>query len=204
MMKLRPSRTGSKGFTLIELMIAVAVVAIIIMIAAPSFRDMVLMQRLRAINAQVVTDMQFARNEAVSRATFVRVSFQEPANGLSCYSIYTSPSATNSADQQCNCLLGAGAACPKGSTELRTVQVPASQSVTVFVPPLQAYDFAFDPSTGGIYSIPADDVSEPMDRFVVSTYIDNARKLSTVINRTGRPLVCTPSGSTMREPACAP
>lgn len=201
-MKTLRQRPGLRGFTLIELLIAVAVIAIILVVAAPSFRDLILMQRLRAINAQVVTDMQFARNEAVSRGIFVRVSLQQPANGLSCYSIYTSPSPTNSAAQQCNCLLGAGAACPAGSTEIRTVQVPANQSVTVFVPPLQEFDFAFDHVSGGIYSIPSDLASLPMDRFVVTAYIDNARKLNTVINRAGRPQVCKPAGSTMSEPAC--
>lgn len=202
MMNARQPRPSGQGFTLVELMIAVAVIAIILVIAAPSFRDMILMQRLRAINAQVVTDMQFARNEAVSRAVFVRVSLQQPANGLSCYTIYTSPSASNSAAQQCNCLLAAGSVCPAGSTEIRTVQVPASQSVTVFVPNLQVWDFAFDPTTGGIYSIPSDEISEPMDSFVISTYIDDARKLNTVVNGAGRPQICKPAGSVMPEPVC--
>ena len=204
MMKPRQLRPGDQGFTLIELMIAVAVIAIILVIAAPSFRDMILMQRLRSINAQVVTDMQFARGEAVSRSTFVRVSFQEPSDGKSCYTIYTSPSPTNSAAQQCNCLLGVGASCPAGSLEIRTVQVSADLSVTVSVPPLQVFDFAFDPATGGIYSIPADELSEPLDRFVVRTYIDDARELNTVINRAGRPIVCRPGTSSMTETNCVP
>ena len=192
-----------RGFTLVELLIAVAVVAIIVTIAAPSFRDMILMQRLRAISAQVVTDMQFARNEAVSRGTLMRVSFQEPNASMSCYTIYTSSSPTNSAAQQCNCLLGAGAACPVGSTEVRTVQVLADSAVNVFVPALQVFDFAFDPVTGGILSIPSDLPSEPLERFVISAFIDGPRKLNTVINRAGRPLVCRPAGSNMSETACA-
>ncbi len=191
-----------RGFTLVELLIAVAVVAIIVTIAAPSFRDMILMQRLRAVNAQVVTDMQFARNEAVSRGTLMRVSFQEPNADMSCYTIYTSPSPTNSAAQQCNCLLGAGSACPLGSTEVRTVQVLAESAITVFVPALQVFDFAFDPVTGGIVTIPSDLPSEPLERFVMNAFIDGPRKLSTVINRAGRPLVCRPAGSNMPETAC--
>ena len=62
-----------RGFTLVELLIVVAVVAIILVVAAPSFRDMILMQRLRSITAQLVTDLQFARNEAVSRGTLLRL-----------------------------------------------------------------------------------------------------------------------------------
>ena len=199
---MQTRRPTDRGFTLVELLIAVAVVAIIVTIAAPSFRDMILMQRLRAINAQVVTDMQFARSEAVSRGTLVRVSFQTPTASMSCYTIYTSPSPTNAASQQCNCLLAVGSACPAGSAEIRTVQAPTNLSVTVFVPPMQVFDFAFDPVTGGIVTIPSDEVSEPLDRFVINAYIDGARKLNTVINRAGRPLVCRPAGSTMSEAAC--
>jgi len=199
--RLRP---GVQGFTLVELLIAVAVIAIIMVIAAPSFRDMILMQRLRSINAQVVTDMQFARAEAVSRGTLVRVSFQEPTAAMSCYTIYTSPSNA----QQCNCLLGVGTACPAGALEIRTVQVPANLSVTVSVPVTaldqQDFEFAFDPATGGIYTIPTDGISQPMPRFVVEAYIDGARKLNTVVNGAGRPSVCKPALSTMPEAACPP
>jgi len=198
--RLRP---GVQGFTLVELLIAVAVIAIILVIAAPSFRDMILMQRLRSINAQVVTDMQFARAEAVSRGTLVRVSFQEPTAAMSCYTIYTAPSPLNPAVERCNCLDGVGTACPAGSLEIRTVEVPANLSVTVFVPARQVFDFAFDPTTGGIYSIPTDEVSEPLDQFAVEAYIDPARKLNTVINRVGRPTVCRPELSTVPEADCS-
>jgi len=199
--RLRP---GVQGFTLVELLIAVAVIAIIMVIAAPSFRDMILMQRLRSINAQVVTDMQFARAEAVSRGALVRVGFQRPTASMSCYTIYTSPSPLNLAAERCNCLNGVGTACPAGSQEIRTVQVPANLSVTVFVPDLQVFRFAFDPTTGGISSIPTDELSVPLDRFAVEAFIDGARKLNTVINGAGRPSVCRPALSTMPEAACPP
>lgn len=188
-----------RGLTLIELMVVVAVVAVIAVIAAPSFRDLILMQRLRGVNAQVVTDLQFARSEAVSRRTLVRVSLRSNASE-SCYTLYTSPSNAS----QCECLLGAGSACAAGLVEIRTVQVPKSQSVTVGPPAEQAWDFAFDPTTGGIYTIPTDDVSEPLERFVVETYIDAARHLNIVLNRAGRPTVCRPAGSSMPEAVCAP
>jgi len=204
MMNRSRLRPGVRGFTLVELLIAVAVIAIILVIAAPSFRDMILMQRLRSINAQVVTDMQFARAEAVSRGTLVRVSFQEPSASMSCYTIYTSPSPTNSAAQQCDCKQGVGTACPAGSLEIRTVQVPTNLSVTVFVPVGQVLDFAFDPTTGGIFSIPTDDVSTPRNRFVIEAYIDGPRKLNTVLNRAGRPTVCRPALSSMPAAACPP
>ena len=44
---MRRSRFTSAAFTLVELMIVLAVVAIIATLAAPSFRDMILSQRLQ-------------------------------------------------------------------------------------------------------------------------------------------------------------
>ncbi|MDZ7589494.1 MAG: GspH/FimT family pseudopilin [Rubrivivax sp.] len=186
------------AFTLIELMVGLAVVAVILVLAAPSFRDMILMQRLRGTSAQLVTDMQFARAEAVSRRTLLRISFRSNA-AMNCYTIFTAPSNVT----RCDCLLGAGVACPAGLTEVRTAEVPLSRSVKLAPPASQPNKaFAFDPTTGGIYTIPTDDASAPLNDFVVEAYIDNARKLHTVINRAGRPSVCAPALSTMPETAC--
>lgn len=193
-------RGRAQGFTLIELLIAVAVVAVIVAIAAPSFRDMVLMQRLRSITAQLVTDLQFARNEAVSRGTLLRLSFESDAN-VTCYTLYTS----SVIDNRCDCRLGAGAACINGNVEVRTVQVPRSLAVQVVIPPTE-FDtaFAFDNVTGGLYVIPTDDAAQPFDGIKIESSIDNARKLVVRLNRAGRPLVCTPAGSTMTEAPCTP
>ncbi|MBL0296209.1 MAG: hypothetical protein IPQ21_03190 [Betaproteobacteria bacterium] len=67
--------THARPLTLVELMVVVAVVAIVLTLAAPSFRDFILLQRLKGINAQLVTDLQFARSEAVARGTLMRVQF---------------------------------------------------------------------------------------------------------------------------------
>lgn len=199
-MKTPRQRPGHRGFTLIELMIAVAVVAIIIVIAAPSFRDMVLMQRLRSITAQLVTDLQFARNEAVARGTLLRLSFQSDGN-QSCYTLYTS----STIDNRCNCMLGPGAACANGNIEVRTVQIPRSLSVQVAIPQSE-FDtaFAFDNVTGGLFVIPTDDAAQPFDGIKIESFLDESRKLVVRVNRAGRSLVCTPAGSRMTEPACTP
>ena len=187
-----------RGFTLVELLIVVAVVAIILVVAAPSFRDMILMQRLRSITAQLVTDLQFARNEAVSRGTLLRLSFRSDA-GMTCYTLYTS-TVNNS---PCDCRLGAGAACVNPNVEVRTVQVPLNLGVQVVGAPVELA-FAFDNVTGGLYKIPADRFVEPLDDVKIESFIDDARKLVVRINLAGRTLVCSPAGSTMTETACLP
>ena len=198
MMNTRRHHSGVQGFTLVELLIAVAVIAIILVVAAPSFRDMVQMQRLRSITAQLVTDLQFARNEAVSRGILLRLSFQSNAS-MTCYSLYTS----RVIDNRCDCLLGPEAACQNGNVEVRTVQVPRNLGVQVVIPNTE-FDtaFAFDNVTGGLFVIPTDDVALPFDGIKIESFIDNSRKLVVKLNRAGRPSICKPAGSTMTEPAC--
>ncbi|MDP1534073.1 MAG: GspH/FimT family pseudopilin [Rubrivivax sp.] len=186
---------GWRGFTLIEVLIVGAVVAIIAVIAAPSLRDFILIQRLKSINAQLVTDLQYARSEAVARNTLVRINFLSSA-AMTCYTIYVSPDNAI----RCDCLQGQGAACTGSMQEIRTTQVPTSAGVRV-VPPARTA-IAFDAVTGGIWSIPTDRFGVPVDQFSVEAFVDTARKLRTDLNRTGRPTVCAPSGSTMTESRC--
>jgi type IV fimbrial biogenesis protein FimT len=74
-MKVIISRTGpalrgplaGRGFTLVELMIAIAVFAILLAIAVPSFRDASLGARLSSIANNMVASVQLARSEAIKR-----------------------------------------------------------------------------------------------------------------------------------------
>lgn len=66
-----------QGFTIIELMVTIAVLAILAAMAIPSFTDM--MERQRLINATeaVYSDLQNARSEAVKRSQQIVVSIQD-------------------------------------------------------------------------------------------------------------------------------
>lgn len=58
------------GFTLIELMVTIAVMAIIATIAAPSFGDMITRQKLNALTR----DLMMAINQAKSQAALLRTT----------------------------------------------------------------------------------------------------------------------------------
>ena len=61
------SKYKSAGFTLIEAMVAIGIMAIILSAALPSFRGMLLNSQVRNAAESVVNGMQKARAEAVSR-----------------------------------------------------------------------------------------------------------------------------------------
>jgi len=68
-MASRSSRTGTgaRGFTLVELLIALAVVAILVGMAAPSFQDTLADVRLTAEQNRLVKALRQARSEAIKR-----------------------------------------------------------------------------------------------------------------------------------------
>ena len=186
MMNRRSSRKAlAAAFTLIELMVVVALIAVILVLAAPSFRDMILMQRLRGINAQVVADVAYARSEAISRGTFVQVRFKTSTSStppMTCYIIY---SRLDSLDTpECDCTLAAGSRCSDASTvEVRTAQMPISDSVRVAPPTPGRSFYTIDPRTGGMILPPVDLPGFPPDTFPVEVY----RSESTRLNSSHRP-----------------
>jgi type IV fimbrial biogenesis protein FimT len=192
----RARRAGS-GLTLVELMVVIVVVGVLALVAVPSVRDLVLMQRLRSINAQLVTDLQFARSEAVRRGERINLIFSSNT-AQTCYVIYTTSGGAN-----CNCLTGAGAACTlPGTTEVRTVSVRRALDVTVMAATGSTNAFAFSPITGSLVNIPSDSPGPPLERVEIDVRVDDARRLRTRVNQAGRPSVCAPGSASLGVPAC--
>lgn len=71
-----------RGFTLIELMVAVAIVAILAAVAVPGMRDFVHANRLAAQSNELLGALALARSEAVKRGA--NVSVCRSADGATC------------------------------------------------------------------------------------------------------------------------
>jgi type IV fimbrial biogenesis protein FimT len=67
-------KTLNAGFTLIELMIVIAIIAIIAALAVPSYREMLERNRLKEAAESLASDMRFARTEAIKRSSDLRLT----------------------------------------------------------------------------------------------------------------------------------
>ena len=191
--------TRRKGFSLIELMVVIALLGVLLALAAPSMRDMIDVRRLRAINAQLVTDLQFARAEAITRHALVRMDFRT-SDTHTCYTIST----TRVPTVLCNCLAAENQACPAGpdAVELRTVSIPKSlRTQFTFVAP-QHRRFGFEPTMGGLVTTPVDFNPLPLPEAWIEPAIDATKKFRIELLQSGRPAVCAPAGSKMDVTAC--
>lgn len=62
-----------RGFTLVELVVTLVVLAILTMIALPSYRDLTRRNRLSSTSNALLADISYARNEAITRGVPVSI-----------------------------------------------------------------------------------------------------------------------------------
>ncbi|HPO19084.1 MAG TPA: GspH/FimT family pseudopilin [Rubrivivax sp.] len=187
----RPQR----GLTLIELMIVVLVLGVLIALVAPSLRGMISAQRVRGTNAELVTNLQYARSEAARRNRDVSVAVQ-----ASCYVVYTDVALPATA---CDCTLTPGVdVCSGGRHELKTVQLPASDKVSLSVTSSGGPIVIFSRSAGALQPTVA--AASAPTGFAVQVSGTPRGKLRTQLNPSGRPSVCSPDGSISGTATCSP
>jgi len=77
----------SLGFTLLELMIVVAIVGIVASIAVPSFQDTLERANLKEAAESLKSDLLFAKTEAIKRSQNITVSIVKGTSPSWCYGI---------------------------------------------------------------------------------------------------------------------
>lgn len=202
----RPMR---RAFTLIEMMVVIALIGVILLLAAPSMNEMIGMQRLRAINEQIVTDVQYLRGEANSRNQYMGLVVRNvAAESMSCYTIFSSiadPLRPTALDPTaCNCTNAIGSACTGTQRELRTVQIPRSLNIELRFPPDQGVFAVASPIHGGI-EIAAPNTATFSDlEFCIEVRRSPRGRLRTTIGPSGKTSQCSPDSSVPGVPACPP
>lgn len=175
------TRRRCSGLTLIEVLIGIALLAVVLALVAPSIRDLIAAQRVRSVNAELVTDLQYARSEAVRRSIDVLVYFRT-GTASTCYTI-------SAASEVCNCLLGPGRACSNPAREIKTVSVSRRIGIEVSASaPSITYNFS--------------DGRPSISNLEVTVNSPERGALKTVTNAAGRPSVCSPGGAFREVQPC--
>ena len=83
-------RARARGATLVELMIGLAVLALLVAIGVPAFQTMMKNYQIRTVAESLVSGLQTARNEAVRRNTSVRFQLVSSLDAA-CNPVQTGP-----------------------------------------------------------------------------------------------------------------
>jgi len=167
-------RTRQRGITLIEGAVVMAIGAITVTTAAPGFQSFIEKQRLDGAAAQLATDIQLARAEAMLRNTGVRLSLQSKPWG-SCYVIHSG------AANDCSCSETGAAQCSGGAQQIKTVQLPAGEQI------------ALQSNVGSILFDPLHGTSTPTG--TLKLVAASGRAVHQVVNVMGRVRTCSPQGT---------
>jgi type IV fimbrial biogenesis protein FimT len=125
----------AQGFTIVELMTVLVLVGVLVTIAVPSFTDLLQRRRAEGQANELVTDLAYAKSEAVQRNRNVALF---TGGGGTCYTIAAWTTGTGG----CDCT--ATPKCTGGPVELKTVSFTDSVTVT------NGVTFDFEPVRGAL------------------------------------------------------
>lgn len=185
-MRAPNSIVSARGVTLIELMVVIAIVAVLMMVVVPSFTDFLAKKRVEGVLTELATDLQFARSEAVQRNTSVRVTF-----GTGCYVIHTVGS-TDTSCTQSTVSIGTDA------LQIKLVQLEAASTVS-FSPNNSLTYLMFDSVRGMATWNGTSTDSGSVD--ITSSV--GSWQLRTSVTAMGRTQICSPNSSITGYPACS-
>lgn len=179
---------GAHGLTLVELMIAIAVLAVLAALALPSYEDHLARRRVEGVAQGLRTDLDLARSEAVQRNEAVTLSL-----GPNCYVLHLASAAGS-------CTASVAAVVPVDA-EIRAV-LPDTAGVGLgglggltsvrFEPTMGSADFAGAATPPETAEVEVSAIGRP---FV----------LHVRTQRNGRTALCVPAGSGLSgHPACTP
>lgn len=93
-------RRAHRGFTLIELMVTLTVLAILMGVGVPSFRNFVAGQKVKTVSHDLMSALVIARSEAIKRNASVTLAPVTADTWVSGWTVTAAPSATTVHQQQ--------------------------------------------------------------------------------------------------------
>lgn len=173
------TRTRTRGLTMVELLITVAILGILASVAVPSFGNFLSKRRVEGVASELVTDLQFARSEAVARNADVRVLF-----GTGCYAIYMASATAAS------CTQTGGASITPMAALIKSVQLESGSPVGI-TREASLSSFTFEPVLGSA----SNDVGASPGVVNVNGTGGTPWSLQLRVTLQGRVKTCSPSGS---------
>lgn len=172
---------AARGYTLIELMVVLALIALALSIAVPGWSAVHERQRLRGAAAELASDLQWMRSQALARNEALRLSLYQVDNG-SCTVVHTG----NRTD--CRCERSGAAICDAGAEALKTSHWLTREKISVQA---NIASMAFDPAQGTV--TPTGSIRIVDSRGLGITH---------VVNILGRIRSCSPSAAISGFQAC--
>ena len=179
MRRYRPN--WNAGFTMVELMVTLAVLAVLVAIALPSFRDFAERAWLRGAADNIASVIGTAKAESIKRDSLVKVNFKAVGSGF----CVGAAMVTTMSTAGCDCSAGACpvAVYPANSAELHAVRLVGTPA---FGSPTADTDFVIDPKTSTLADI--------NDAGGVELDVPRGFGIKVLVNAMGRVSTCTPSG----------
>ena len=177
---MSPIRSNT-GFTLIEMIATVAVLAVLVAVGIPSFQETIDKRRLTGAAEQLQADLQYARSEAIKRNGNVFVTFTGSGTTW-CYAISTAICDCSAA----SCLLD-GVEKEVNQTGFRNVSV--SQDIT-------GSNLYFEPRRGIVKKDGAAtnvNIGTGTITLKSNSGASNEKDLQIAVGTMGRVKICTPA-----------
>lgn len=176
------------GVTLLELAIALAIIAVLSALAVPGFAQMIQNSRIRAVSESILSGMQVARAEAVKRNRPVQFDLRAGA----AWSVCTMPLAPGACPVPDNATTIQGRSASDGSAD---VSVETSNAGPFIFNSLGALTSPVPTAANGLVSIDINSLASPV----------NSRRLRIVIGAGGTVKSCDPKlSSTGTDPRRCP
>lgn len=175
------------GFTLVELLIGIGMLAIVVALAVPSFTQIVARGRLKSSAEGFRTELAFARMEAVKRSRTVFVSLVIGGNGSWCYGTKLSSACDCTITDAANanyCFLDTA-----GSAPVRKVVSSTAYSGVTVGTNFSGSTISFSPT-------------RPTLATGNATFAAGSQSLRVVASAMGRVRLCSPNASLAGYPSC--
>lgn len=179
------SRLPRQGMTLIELLLSVAIVAVLVAVAVPSMYEFIMRKKVEGVADELIVDLRYLRSMVAKNNRPGRIHFGKTATDT-CYTVYH-----HNALADCDCT--SDPVCNFSTIELKTVRLPGTGKVSVVPTEGSGDKLEFSAPVG---------LPKTGNTIDITIKADSGGQVRLFTTATGRPQLCSVSGHAAAYPAC--